>query len=267
MRVQSGFAEVNGTRLYYEVAGSGHPLVLIQGSVLDNRMWDDQFEPFARQYRVVRYDVRGYGKSTPPTHETYLHHDDLLGLMDHLGLDRAHVLGLSMGGGIAIDFALTYPERTGALIPVSSVLGGYEGPPEDEKEEKKPKRTVDVYRESGLEAAREHVYQAFRPGIKNTAILRQIIDDYSGWHLSNEDPAGTPDPPPVQRLEDIKAPTLVVVGEQDGQGILSIADLLENGVAGARKVVMSGVGHLLSMQDPQRFNDVVLEFLGGLETP
>ena len=98
------------TRLYYEVAGSGHPLVLIHGFTLDTRMWDDQFETFAREYQVVRYDRRGFGKSSLPVDEDYAHADDLAALLEHLGIDRAYVLGLSGGGASAIDFALTYPE-------------------------------------------------------------------------------------------------------------------------------------------------------------
>jgi 3-oxoadipate enol-lactonase len=71
MQIETGFADVNGTRFYYEIAGSGHPLVLIHGNTLDTRMWDDQFEVFVQQYRVLRYDVRGFGKSAVPTTEPY----------------------------------------------------------------------------------------------------------------------------------------------------------------------------------------------------
>lgn len=106
---QTGFAEVNGTRLYYEIAGSGDPLLLIHGSTLDTRMWDDQFETFAQHYTVVRYDVRGFGKSALPAGESYARPDDLKGLLDYLDIAHASVLGLSMGGGIAIDFVLAYP--------------------------------------------------------------------------------------------------------------------------------------------------------------
>ncbi|MCI0575581.1 MAG: alpha/beta fold hydrolase, partial [Chloroflexi bacterium] len=125
------FAEVNGTRLYYEVAGAGPPLVLIHGYTLDTRMWDDQFEAFAQHYQVIRYDLRGFGRSAMPTGESYTHHEDLKALLDHLGLARAHILGLSLGGGIAVNFALAYPEATQSLILVdTSVLGGFEWPEE-----------------------------------------------------------------------------------------------------------------------------------------
>src|SRR6266540_3962879 len=102
MNEKSGYAKVNGTRLFYEVAGSGHPLVLIHGHILDRRMWDDQFAVFARRFRVLRYDMRGYGRSALPMGEPYHAVDDLKALLDYLGIARTYVLGLSKGGIVAI---------------------------------------------------------------------------------------------------------------------------------------------------------------------
>src|SRR5690242_14712282 len=101
-----GFAEVNGTRLCYEVAGSGHPLVLVHGFTLDKSMWDDQFSIFAERYKVIRYDLRGHGKSAVPGAEGFYHADDLKGLLDHLGVGRAHLIGLSLGAAIVTEFTL-----------------------------------------------------------------------------------------------------------------------------------------------------------------
>ncbi|HEY7490512.1 MAG TPA: alpha/beta hydrolase [Candidatus Tectomicrobia bacterium] len=127
MPTLTGFADVNGTRLYYEVAGTGHPLVLIHGFSLDTRMWDDQFEVFAQGYQVLRYDLRGFGKSAVPTDTPYTHPDDLYALMTHLGIEHADIVGLSLGGAVALDFAVTYPRATDVLIPVdAALLGGYQ---------------------------------------------------------------------------------------------------------------------------------------------
>ena len=227
-------------------------MILIHGSLLDGRSWDDQFGPFARRFRVVRYDARGWGRSALPPRQTYSHHDDLRALMDSLSLERAHILGLSMGGAIAIDFALTYPQRIGALIPVSSGPGGFQAPPPEEPTEK-PKRVVDVYRESGLEAAKRHVFQFFKPGVRNLSLLRRMLDDYSGWHLIDEDPGVGPQSPAAQRLDEIGAPALVILGEQDHRNLHLSTDFLKKGVTGARKVVVPGVGHLLNMQQPEQF--------------
>lgn len=124
MPIHTGFADVNGTRLYYELAGAGHPLVLSHGFTLDTRMWDDQFAVFAQRYQVLWYDLRGFGKSAVPTDAPYTHPDDLHALMAHLGIAHAYIIGLSLGGAVAVDFAVTYPEATDALIPVMLPCSG-----------------------------------------------------------------------------------------------------------------------------------------------
>lgn len=106
-----GFAPVKGTRLFYEVAGSGEPLVLIHGGQLDSRMWDDQFETFARSFRVLRYDIRGFGGSPIPE-APYSNAEDLAALMDYLGMAQAHLVGLSLGGMVASDFAVARPSAS-----------------------------------------------------------------------------------------------------------------------------------------------------------
>ena len=98
--VETGYAEINGARLYYEVAGAGQPLALLHAGIADSRMWDDQFAVFAERYKVIRYDYRGFGKSSVPP-GPYVFRDDLLGLLRHLGIARASLIGVSMGGGLA----------------------------------------------------------------------------------------------------------------------------------------------------------------------
>src|SRR5919199_4121889 len=105
MHMRHGFVEVTGARLAYEVAGAGYPLVLIHGTALDTRMWDAQFEVFAQHYQVIRYDRRGFGRSTLPT-ESYTHADDLAALLTSLQVHSPVLPGHSSGGGVALDFAL-----------------------------------------------------------------------------------------------------------------------------------------------------------------
>jgi len=119
-----GAASVNGTQLYYETLGEGHPLVLIHGGYMDRRMWDDQFHAFAKHYRVIRYDVRGFGKSElPPV--PYADRQDLFDLLNYLGVEKTYLLGLSLGGIIAIDFTLEHPTMVDALILVGSPVPGF----------------------------------------------------------------------------------------------------------------------------------------------
>jgi len=125
---QKGFAEVNGTTLYYEVAGDGHPLVLNHGGLVDNHSWDDQFDELAQHFKVIRYDMRGFGDSGMLKNgmEPYSMERDLYSLLQFLGIEKAYMLGLSMGGSLAIDFTLQYPEMVDALITVGAGLSGSE---------------------------------------------------------------------------------------------------------------------------------------------
>ena len=119
MASERGIAEVNGTCLVYEGTGNGPPVVFVHGFTLDMRMWDDQVVPLATSHRVLRYDLRGFGASANPTvGESFSHADDLLALLDHLGIERAAVVGLSMGGWVVQEFALKYPDSVSAVILV-----------------------------------------------------------------------------------------------------------------------------------------------------
>ena len=121
----SGFVRVAEPVIYYEVAGSGEPVVLIHGGQMDRRMWDPQFESWSKKYRLVRYDVRGYGRSPTPT-LPYSDTDDLLAVLDALAIPKAHLVGLSLGGRIAIDFTLAHPDRVASLVAVAAGMSGFE---------------------------------------------------------------------------------------------------------------------------------------------
>ena len=123
--VQTGFADISGGRMYYEVAGDGPALVLLHAGIADQRMWDDQFLAFAQYYRVIRCDLWGYGKSTAPA-QAYALYQDVYQLLQLLGVEQAHLLGCSGGGAVSIDLALAYPHLVKSLIVAGSGLGGYQ---------------------------------------------------------------------------------------------------------------------------------------------
>lgn len=124
MSIVTGFVEVDNSHLYYEVAGEGNPIVFINAGGLDCRMWDAQFETFAYQYQVIRYDVRGIGQSGTRTH-LFSHINDLFKLLKFLDLERIILIGASFGGRLAINFTLLHPEFVSALIVVGPDLNGY----------------------------------------------------------------------------------------------------------------------------------------------
>ncbi len=130
----TGFADINGGKLYFELDGQGPALVMIHGGLVNHHLWDEQFDYFVHHgYQVLRYDVRGFGQSSIPD-RSFSYHDDLKLLLDSLGIERAIVMGLSMGGAIAIDFTLAYPDKVEALIPVAAGLSGYQNQSEINKQ-------------------------------------------------------------------------------------------------------------------------------------
>lgn len=267
MGVRSGYLDVNGARLYYEEAGAGETAVLLHGFSLDARCWDGQFEPLARRYRVVRYDLRGFGRSSVPHGVPYSHAGDLGELLDRLGIEMPVLMGLSMGGGLAVDFALSHPRDVRALVLLDSTVGGYRW---TDGESSHYREVIRRAREDSIESGRQHwlrdpmfAESMERPEVP--ALFTEMVAAYSGWHWLNHDPEQSPEPRALGRLSEIRAPALVVVGELDVPDMQGMAEALERGILGARKAVIRGAGHLCGMESPQALNRLVLEFLEGLK--
>jgi pimeloyl-ACP methyl ester carboxylesterase len=263
--VKKGIANVNGTSLYYEVAGKGSPLVLISGGgSLDRRAWDNQFEAFARHYKVVRYDIRGIGKSARPL-EAFSHSRDLYALLNFLKIKKAHIVGLSFSGAIAVDFALEHPEMVDKLILAATGTSS----------DSKSKENMDgvlalsaMTKKDGLEQAIKFIVELpFFISQENSAAkekLRQIYLDNRDM-FDKEFPLiklwQPAQPPASGRLPEIRARTLIIEAENDHPAYRVITGKLANGIAGARKIVIPGGTHLLHMDKPEEFNQAVLEFL------
>ena len=256
------FASVNGTSLYYEIQGEGDPIVFLEGGNLDLRMWDEQFDVFAEQHKVVRYDVRGFGQSAPKG-DPYLEHEDLRALLDHLSIDQAYLVGLSMGGGISLDFALAYPERVKALVLAGPGLSGFrfsgEGdvfmqPVWDAMLEHDSLRAAELWLETPfMKPAMEQADLAIR--------LRQLaLENARVWiPFQIEDPLRSD--PAIDRLHEIQPPTLVIVGSRDYAEIHQIVQLLIDGVPGVEQAIIEGAGHMVNMEYPEEFNRLVSDFI------
>lgn len=264
--LQSGSAEVSGGQLYFESKGEGDVIVLIHGNAGDRRHWDLQFAALAESYRVVRYDVRGFGKSSLPVEdEPYSDYVDLVVLLDYLGVSTAHIAGWSMGSGIAVDFALAFPERTSSLIAIGPWVFGYSSPGEQAM-------MADMLQiggalaDGGQAAAVDAWMNApfFSATIVDPAAgerFRQIAEDYSFWVFAHPSRRRMLKPSAVGRISEIKAPTLIMTAEHDTIPCLEIADLLDRSVADSLKVVMKDTGHLLHLEKPEIFNQHLLNFV------
>ncbi len=268
---ESGWAAVNGANLFYRVAGDGPPLLLLHAGICDSRMWDEQIGEFARTHRVIAPDLRGFGQSKMVA-GSFAHRRDLLGLMDHLGFGRATLLGVSMSGGIALDFTLENPGRVEAVILVAAALSGYrfEDP-----------ATLAAWEggDAALDAGRQD--EAAEIDIKTwvagprrdpgqiDAALRQRVRDMALQSYTTPPDVGQEqplDPPAIGRLREVRVPTLTIVGDEDVPDIFTITNLLASSIAGAQKAVMPGTAHLPNMEQPAAFNRIVRDFLASLPT-
>jgi 3-oxoadipate enol-lactonase len=266
---KSGFINIGETQIYYEEMGKGKPLVMIHGGLLDRRMWDDQFSAFAASNRVVRYDARGHGLSKAPS-GTFSHHKDLRKLLDQIKIEKAVIMGLSMGGYIAVDFALAYPERVSALILAAPGLTGYNF--ESEPAKKNDELINKAVQDKDLKMVVEYFQRAWTDGPNRTPekvnpsvrekVRQMAIGSIQNWNAESREIRL--EPPAIDRLTEIRVPTLVVVGDLDMPDIMEIVGLIEKNVKGAQKAIIKDTAHMVNMEKPKEFNRIILNFLSDL---
>jgi pimeloyl-ACP methyl ester carboxylesterase len=276
--------DTGATRLAYDEAGSGPAIVFVHAGVADRRMWDHQFAEFAKTHRVVRYDWRGHGGSAD--HEGPVdHHEDLLALMDALGIDRATLVGASFGGAYCADTALAAPERVEALALVCPGMSGHEWPEVFVREARKmvlgavPRERLEVYRAGRADpdprdvaamAEAQARFMVLGPGrvpedlppeawdLVLLMLREMFAREWSG-------PVATtrwPERPASDRLGEIAVPTLVVKGMSEIAQVREVADLYAGGVPGARLLEMPDTGHLPSVERPGELTAALARFLG-----
>lgn len=257
-----GWARVEGAELYYEIEGEGRPLVLLHDGLLDRRVWDDQFVAFARLFRTLRYDRRGYGRSSAPD-RSFSDVSDLHRLLRHLEIDEAYFTGISNGGQVALEVALEHPEMVAALVLVGPNLGGHR--PSEEKQ-RRVSEILSVAHDRGTEAGVEAwMEDPFYPPAKVLPDARERVRRIARENLPRLLSAPgfrvEPDPPTVEGLSRIVVPTLILVGERDDRDNREIASILTNRLPHAEKQVFAGCGHLVNLERPEEFCSVVASFL------
>lgn len=268
-QTSSGYINVGDGQLYYEVAGEGAPLVLSHAGFVDSRMWDDQWSDFAQHRRVIRFDMRGFGKSalgvTPIERRR-----DLDRLLQQLSVPRAVLLGCSLSGEVLLDFALEHPEKVTALILVSTAPGGFEmhgEPPAQLFEMLGAIEQGDLALASELQN-RLWVDGPFRQLKQVNPLVRQRAAEMNrialangAWGKADVLPANPLTPPAAQRLTEIRIPTLIIAGGLDHPEILRAAEVMAAAIPNAEKAIIPDCAHLPNMEQPAEFNRVVLDFL------
>jgi pimeloyl-ACP methyl ester carboxylesterase len=263
-------ADVGGVRLYYEATGKGRPVVFVHGFGCGLRSWDPQVKALSSAYRVVAYDVRGHGLSGAPIEATAYSQaisiEDLRGLLSHLKVRRAAVVGLSMGGNIALNFALTHPAMVSALV-VADTGAGSDGTADwieaahgfaEALDTGGTERFADMAMASPLFA------RYCRQGPEAQRFIRSCLMTHRAHGVAHTAREVLAKRPTIYALEDrlarLSVPTLLVVGEHD-EPCRRVHDFMARTIPGARQVVLRGIGHLSNLEAPHEFNAAVKRFL------
>ena len=267
---ETGSVELNGTKTYYEIGGNpnGKTLVFLAAAVADSAMYDAEFAAFGEDYRVLRYDLRGTGKTEAPIPAAvpFSFVDDLHKLLAHLQIDRAALIGTSNGGQVALDYGLTYPEQVTALVLASASLGGYEmqgEPPALMLEIMEAMQAGDYEKAAdlgvqmhlaGFDRKLNAIAEPTRQ--KTRAMILQALQR-TGSGLGDEQAI---DPPAAQRLSEVQVPALIIISEHDHPAVQAMDQFIAEGIPNAEAIKLNA-GHLASIEIPDEFTNDVKVFL------
>lgn len=270
---EEGFIPVSQDgQIYYQSVGQGEPLFLLHGHSLDMRMWDPQVDAFAQHYRVIRIDFRGYGRSSKMREDLHTTHlDDLLAVMDSLRIDKAHIVGLSMGGFVTGDMVAMHPERMLSCVMSSGALRQRHpsvNDPMTEAERQKADSTAQANIAYGIELLRQEWIDKLVDGggshrEETREALTQIIGDWDAWQLSHVEPHLYYGHEAMDSLMSRRpaVPTLYLSGETEHKSRCGMLAYLPNG----QQLELPDCGHMSNMERPDAWNDAVLSFLQSLD--
>jgi pimeloyl-ACP methyl ester carboxylesterase len=255
----SGLAPVNGTRLYYEIYGRGTPIVLLHAGLADSRMWDQQVDYFSGRHTVLRFDARGFGRSEAPN-QPYVPVDDLHDLLRFVGMNRVCVVGLSMGGTIAIDFAAAYPEAVSCLVIVAGTPAWQ---PYSNSLVERVTTILTAGQQKGPTAVAEGwlndpMFAAAKSQPRLIQQMKVLLTQNAPGFLSTPY-MDSPDIP-VPDLDKLKIPTLVLVGDRDDKEVVDRAYTMTRSMPDAREVIIKGAGHMVNLEKPREFNRALEQF-------
>jgi 3-oxoadipate enol-lactonase len=262
--------EVPGGQLAYEEAGSGIPIVLLHEGIADRRVWNREFPLLAKRYHVVRYDQRGFGGSSPATHP-FSFVDDLAAVVRELRLERPVIVGPSMGGAIAMDYALAHPTELRGLFLLAPGLSGMElemdpeGKEAFDYDERESRAIAAAWSAGNREAAFEGLRKLWCAALTGSALelFRTMVWENTSevFDSTSERLAERRAPPAAPRLPSMHTPTQVLVGDRDNPCCPRLAMLIAKQVPGARLTPIAGADHLINLSQPQSFDRELAAFL------
>jgi 3-oxoadipate enol-lactonase len=259
----SGLAEVNGTKLYYELYGSGPPVLLLHGFALDRRMWRPQIEVLAKRHLVICYDARGFGRSANPGPRPYSHFTDAAALLRYLELGPVLAVGHSLGAHHLLELSLARPDLVNGLVAVCpSGLAGLALPPDMAQLQRDLRVSA---RTSGVSSAKRQwsssaCFRSLRETPSAKLVFDQLLADYSGWHWTHDNTERGLQTPAAMLLDQLRVPCLVISGGQDLAYHDSVGRALLRGLPDAESLELPHAGHLANLEAPDEVSSAILSF-------
>lgn len=263
---EEGFIDIDGGKVYYQVEGEGEPLVLIHAGVAGSRMWDAQVKTLSQNFKVIRYDLRGFGQSIMIP-GSFSNIEDLAQILNHFGIEQTYLTGISYGSSIALNFSLKYPERVKKLVLGAPTVDGM--PPSQilqdfwEQEE-------NLYEQGDLEGATELNLKLWVDGPHRTPdqvdpAVRSLVHDMQLLAFENEieeevEVIHYGPPYAYERLDEVSVPTLILIGALDLEEKVDLADELAKKIPGAEIKTIDDAAHMVSMEKPAEFSQYMTEF-------
>lgn len=240
--------------LAHDVAGAGPGLLLVHAGVCDRRMWDGLFEDLARDHRVLRVDMRGFGE-TPEATEPHILGDDLHDALDAAGIDRATVVGNSFGGRASLELAVLHPERVSALLLLASGIPDHDWSEQVRRFGAEEERLIEAGDIDGAVALNVEMWSRGPYGDRVAEMQRRAFDLMSDDYVD----LTALDPPLTERVREISCPALIVDGDLDVPDFTEIADMLAERIPNSTRRTVRGAGHLISMDKPDEVLALVRE--------
>jgi len=274
LAIKQGRINVGNGSLYYEEAGQGEPVIFVHGHSLDHRMWDDQFSVFAKKYHVIRYDLRGYGISSSQTEDyQFMHVEDLVTLMGSLHIQKAHIVGLSLGGFITADMLAYFPDRMLSAFLASGNIRKSKGPSEPMTKEEAAKRDEEIatLKEKGVDVMKKEWFEGLMKSggtqrERMRAPLWQMIDEWDAWQPLHKEVrvVGGLDAIEILKKTHPVVPALIVEGRSSDNRFSKEPPIL-NYLPNGKLKVIDDCGHMMNMERPEEFNAALEEFLINIE--
>jgi len=258
--------KVRGGEIAYETAGKGSPILFLHSAIADHRQWDRELPLYAADHQCIRFDQRGYGGSTPATAE-FSQTDDIQALLDHLKIGRAYLVGSSMGGAYAINYAIAHPDRVRGMLLVAPGLSGGVLPPYTaseqaafELDDRKSQEIAQVWSKGDAGRAFDLLRQLWCVALEgpNLALFRRMVEENTAEVFDNRSSQRESRPPaPSDRLPTLRIPTIVMIGDRDNPSSEPFARRIAGAIPHARLVQVSGADHLINLSRPSAFDDAL----------